>query len=99
MRCERPQCILCFACERREGLGFAARILRRNPVLSSRLGKRYGHWHVMSTRRGFFSEIPFSKSKFYKYFQNTIDEPDTYLGLKVFLCDKILGFSYAYISG
>ena len=48
---------------------------------------------------GIFSEIPFSENKFYKYFQNTIDEPDTYLGLKVFLGDKILGFSYAYIGG
>ena len=99
MRCGRPQRLLCFACERREGLGFTARILRRNPVLAARLGKIYGHWHVMFTRRGFFSEIPFSKSKFYKYFQNTIDQPDTYLGLKVFLGDKILGFSYAYIGG
>ena len=48
---------------------------------------------------GIFSEIPFSENKFYRYFQNTIDEPDTYLGLKVFLGDKILGFSYAYIGG
>ena len=48
---------------------------------------------------GIFSEIPFSENKFYKYFQNTIDEPDTYLGLKVFLGDKILGFSYSYIGG
>ena len=48
---------------------------------------------------GIFSEIPFSESKLYKNFQNTSDEPDTYLGLKVFIGNKILGFSYAYIGG
>ena len=50
-------------------------------------------------KEGIFSETPFFESKFYKYFQNTNDEPDTYLGLKVFLGDKILGFFYAYIGG
>lgn len=68
MRCGRPQRKRFYACERREGLGFTARILRRNPVLAARLGKRYGHWHVMFTRRGFFSEIPFFQEQILQIF-------------------------------
>ena len=46
------------------------------------------HWRVMFTRNE-FSETPFFENKFDIYFYDMIDEPDTYLGLKVFLLEDI----------
>lgn len=46
-----------------------------------------------------FAEIAFSSAKFYKAFDNTLQEPDTYLGLKVTFGDEIVGFCYALLGG
>jgi len=46
-----------------------------------------------------FSDIAYSETKFFKAFENTLHEPDTYLGLKVSLGDEILGFCYALLGG
>jgi hypothetical protein len=46
-----------------------------------------------------FAEIPFSENKFNQSFENILDEPDKYLGLKVMLGDRMLGFCYAMIGG
>lgn len=46
-----------------------------------------------------FSEIVFSRSKFFKAFENTLQEPDTYLGLKVSFGGEIVGFCYALLGG
>ena len=47
----------------------------------------------------FFSDIPFSREKFYRAFDNTITEPDTYLGLKISVEGRIVGFCYALLGG
>lgn len=44
-------------------------------------------------------DIVFSEAKFFKAFNNTLHEPDTYLGLKVSLRDEIVGFCYALLGG
>lgn len=46
-----------------------------------------------------FKDIAFSEAKFSKAFDNTLHEPDTYLGLKVSLEDEIVGFCYALLGG
>ena len=46
-----------------------------------------------------FSEIAFSKEKFLRAFDNTLQEPNTYLGLKVSFGDQIVGFCYALLGG
>ena len=46
-----------------------------------------------------FKDIAFSEAKFFKAFDNTLHEPDTYLGLKVSLRDEIVGFCYALLGG
>lgn len=46
-----------------------------------------------------FKDIAFSEAKFSKAFDNTLHEPDTYLGLKVSLGDEIVGFCYALLGG
>lgn len=46
-----------------------------------------------------FGDIPFSERKFYASFDNTIEEPDVFLGLKVHLDGKIVGFCYAQLGG
>jgi len=46
-----------------------------------------------------FKDIAFSEAKFLKAFDNTLHEPDTYLGLKVSLGDEIVGFCYALLGG
>lgn len=46
-----------------------------------------------------FKDIAFSEAKFFKAFDSTLHEPDTYLGLKVSLGDEIVGFSYALLGG
>jgi hypothetical protein len=46
-----------------------------------------------------FSDISFSEVKFSKAFDNTLRDPDTYLGLKVSLGDEIVGFCYALLGG
>lgn len=48
---------------------------------------------------GIFASIPFSEAKFYKYFDNTIEEPDKFLALKATLDDKLVGFAYCYVGG
>lgn len=47
----------------------------------------------------FFSDIAFSEAKFFKALDNTLHEPDTYLGLKVSLGSEIVGFCYALLGG
>lgn len=42
-----------------------------------------------------FADIQFSDAKFFRAFENTLEDPDTYLGLKVTLGDKVVGFCYA----
>jgi hypothetical protein len=42
-----------------------------------------------------FEDIKFSQAKFFRAFDNTLNEPDTYLGLKVSLGEEIVGFCYA----
>lgn len=46
-----------------------------------------------------FKDIAFSEAKFFKAFDNTLHEPDIYLGLKVSLGDEIVGFCYALLGG
>lgn len=46
-----------------------------------------------------FKDIAFSEAKFFKAFDKTLHEPDTYLGLKVSLGDEIVGFCYALLGG
>ena len=46
-----------------------------------------------------FKDIAFSEAKFFKAFDNTLHDPDTYLGLKVSLGDEIVGFCYALFGG
>jgi hypothetical protein len=46
-----------------------------------------------------FKDIAFSEAKFVKAFDNTLHEPDTYLGLKVSLGDDVVGFCYALLGG
>lgn len=46
-----------------------------------------------------FSEIAFSRAKFFKAFDNTLQEPNIYLGLKVSFGDEIVGFCYALLGG
>ena len=48
---------------------------------------------------GAFAEIPFSEAKFNGFFDNCINDPEHYLGAKVFLPDKILGFAYCMLGG
>lgn len=48
---------------------------------------------------GAFAEIPFSETKFNGFFNNCINDPEHYLGAKVFLPDKILGFAYCMLGG
>lgn len=47
---------------------------------------------------GMFSDIKFSEKKFYRYFEQTIENPETHLGLKVSLGNRILGFSFCSIG-
>ena len=46
-----------------------------------------------------FNDIAFSEAKFFKACDNTLNEPDIYLGLKVSLGDEIVGFCYALLGG
>lgn len=46
-----------------------------------------------------FAGIAFSEAKFFKAFDNVLEEPDTYLGLKVSLGNEIVGFCYALLGG
>ena len=46
-----------------------------------------------------FKDIAFSQAKFFNAFDNTLHEPDTYLGLKVSLGHEIIGFCYALLGG
>lgn len=48
---------------------------------------------------GAFAEIPFSEAKFNGFFDNCVTEPEHYLGAKVFLPEKILGFAYCMLGG
>lgn len=45
-----------------------------------------------------FEDITFSEAKFFKAFDNTLYEPDIYLGLKVRLGEEIVGFCYALLG-
>jgi hypothetical protein len=45
-----------------------------------------------------FADIPFSEVKFFKALDNTLDDPNTYLGLKVSLGGHIIGFCYALLG-
>ena len=45
-----------------------------------------------------FSDISFSEAKFYKSFQNILNDPNRYLGLKVTLGNRIVGFCYAMLG-
>ena len=53
----------------------------------------------LAHEESFFSDIAFSEAKFFKALDNTLHEPDTYLGLKVSLGDEIVGFCYALLGG
>ena len=53
----------------------------------------------LAHEESFFSEIAFSEAKFFKALDNTLSEPDTYLGLKVSMGDEIVGFCYALLGG
>jgi GNAT superfamily N-acetyltransferase len=48
---------------------------------------------------GIFASIPFSEAKFYKYFDNTIDDPENFLSLAAKLDGKLVGFAYCYVGG
>ncbi len=53
----------------------------------------------LAHEESFFADIAFSEAKFFKAFDNTLYESDTYLGLKVSLGDEIIGFCYALLGG
>lgn len=46
-----------------------------------------------------FKEIQYSEEKFSKSFDTTINDPYKYLGLKVSIDNKILGFAYCMAGG
>ena len=46
-----------------------------------------------------FSDIPFSAKKFDRSMNSTLEEPNKYLGLKVSMGDRILGFCFAMMGG
>lgn len=48
---------------------------------------------------GLFQDIPFSQAKFDRFFDNTLNNPDQHLGLKVSLDGKIIGCSYCQCGG
>ena len=50
-------------------------------------------------KESMFKDIAFSEAKFFKAFDNTLNEPDIYLGLKVNFGDEIVGFCYALLGG
>lgn len=50
-------------------------------------------------RESIFSDIPFSEGKFHRAFDNTLEEPGNYLGLKAALGSRILGYSYGLLGG
>ena len=53
----------------------------------------------LTHEQSLFADIPFSEGKFYSALDNTIENPDTYLGLKVSIGDEIIGFCYAVLGG
>ena len=52
-----------------------------------------------SARRGYFRDIAFSETKFNGFFSNTLNDPKTYLGLKIERDGRVLGCSYCMIGG
>ena len=53
----------------------------------------------MAHEESLFGDIPFSETKFFAQFDNTIEEPHEFLGLKVHLDGHIIGFCYAQLGG